>query len=63
VGSLKKVPSEGGSGGGRGHSSMEHWAESREIKDAARRVRRPLDRQEASDGLIEHEDNEIPAVQ
>jgi len=57
VGSLKKVPGEGGSGGRRGHSSMEQWAEAREIKDAARHVRRQLDLQEASDGFVEHEHN------
>jgi hypothetical protein len=32
---LKKIRSEGGSGGKRGHSNMEHWAYTSEVKDAA----------------------------
>ncbi len=46
---LKKIPSEGGSGGKRGHSGMEHWFTTAEIKDAARRQRRVTDNQ------LEHE--------
>jgi hypothetical protein len=46
MGGLKKVPSEGGSGGKRGHSGMEHWARTDEIKEAARRVRRKADEDE-----------------
>jgi hypothetical protein len=34
MGGLKKIPSEGGSGGKRGHSAMEHWASTAEVKDA-----------------------------
>lgn len=51
MGGLKKVPSEGGSGGKRGHSSMEHWAYTDEIKDAARRKRRQGDDEAAQQGL------------
>jgi hypothetical protein len=36
----KKIPSEGGSGGARGHSNMEHWLHTEEIKDSARKRRR-----------------------
>ena len=36
----KKIPSEGGSGGGRGHSNMEHCLHTEEIKDSARKRRR-----------------------
>jgi hypothetical protein len=61
MGSLKKVPSEGGSGGKRGHSAMEHWAYTQEIKAAARHTRRVQDRQEALQGLIELE-NDGPGV-
>jgi hypothetical protein len=39
----KKVPSEGGSGGARGHSNMEHWLHTAEIKDSARKRRRRED--------------------
>ena len=43
---LKKIRSEGGSGGKRGHSNMEHWAYTAEVKDAAR-VRRRVDDKQA----------------
>ena len=46
MGSLKKVPSEGGSGGKRGHSGMEHWATTAEYKDAAQLKRRQTDKTE-----------------
>lgn len=36
----KRIRSEGGSGGKLGHSNMEHWAYTYEIKDAARTRRR-----------------------
>jgi len=35
-----KGPSEGGSGGKRGHSNMEHWGYTDEVKRAARKRRR-----------------------
>jgi len=43
---LKKIPSEGGSGGKRGHSGIEHSDYTEAVKDAARRVRRHADRSE-----------------
>jgi len=46
---LKKIPSEGGSGGKRGHSGMEHWFTTGEIKDAAKRQRRLTDKQLAQE--------------
>ena len=36
----KSGPTEGGSGGKRGHSNMEHWATTEEIKSSARVRRR-----------------------
>ena len=45
-----KIPSEGGSGGKRGHSAMEHWAFTAEIKDAARIRRRAKDREAVKEG-------------
>jgi glycine/D-amino acid oxidase-like deaminating enzyme len=42
---LKKIRSEGGSGGKRGHSGMDHRLTTAEIKDAARRQRRLTDKQ------------------
>lgn len=53
MGSLKNVPTEGGSGGKRGHSNMEHWAHTEEIKDAARIQRRRRDRAEVAAGVVE----------
>lgn len=38
--SIRKGPTEGGSGGRRGHSGMEHWGFTDEVKEAARKRRR-----------------------
>ncbi len=35
-----KTPSEGGSGGKRGHSAMEHYMPTAEVKESASRRRR-----------------------
>lgn len=35
-----KIKSEGGQGGKKGHSGMEHWMYTEEIKEAAKKVRR-----------------------
>ena len=40
MGGLKKHKTEGGQGGRRGHSGMDHWMKAAEIKDATRRMRR-----------------------
>jgi|tagenome__1003787_1003787.scaffolds.fasta_scaffold11448939_1 hypothetical protein len=53
MGVTVKVPSEGGSGGGRGHSNMEHWDHTDAIKTAARGVRRRQDRLEIDAQLID----------
>ena len=37
---LMKGKTEGGSGGKRGHSNMDHWVTTAELKDASRRRRR-----------------------
>ena len=50
-----KTPSEGGSGGRRGHSNMEHWIETGELKDAARIRRRQNDKSSVEEGLEENE--------
>ena len=46
-----KGPTEGGSGGKRGHSSMEHWTHTEELKDSSRKHRRKEDKEEAVQGL------------
>jgi hypothetical protein len=43
---VPKGPTEGGSGGKRGHSAMEHWGFHDKVKEAARRRRRINDRSE-----------------
>lgn len=40
MGISKRQKTEGGQGGRRGHSNMEHWVTTEEIKDAARGLRR-----------------------
>jgi hypothetical protein len=44
-----KGPSEGGSGGKRGHSGVEHWGSNREVKKAAKRHRRLNDKVEVKE--------------
>ncbi len=52
-----KSPSEGGSGGKRGHSNMEHWGYTAEVKDAARVQRRFDDAKEVSSRLAQSRDS------
>ncbi len=42
---IPQGPTEGGSGGKRGHSNMEHWGFTDEVKSAARKRRRLEDQQ------------------
>ena len=51
--SLAKGPTEGGSGGKRGHSNMEHWGYTGEVKLAAKKRRRLESKKLASDALTE----------
>lgn len=51
MGLTKRIPAEGGSGGGRGHSRMEHWMRTADIKDAARVVRRRKSAEAVREGL------------
>jgi hypothetical protein len=46
-----KIPSEGGSGGKRGHSAMEQAVFTAETKEAARIRRRVGDREAVKEGL------------
>ena len=52
-----KGPTEGGSGGKRGHSGMEHWEKTDEIKKATRGQRRVEDKAAARDGTAELNDD------
>jgi hypothetical protein len=46
-----KGPTEGGSGGRRGHSNMEHWTYTEEIKARSKTKRRQDDRRVAEEGI------------
>lgn len=46
-----KGPTEGGSGGKRGHSNMEHWTKTEEIKKATKVRRRKNGKREVVDAL------------
>ena len=48
------VRTEGGSGGKRAHSGMDHWFYTEEIKDAARVRRRLADQHLSREGIAEH---------
>lgn len=48
---IPKGPADGGSGGKRGHSNMEHWGYTDEVKKAARKRRRLDDKKVTADEL------------
>jgi len=52
-----KGKTEGGSGGKRGHSNMNHWIKTEEIKDGARRQRRQEDKMKTEFGISEIDDS------
>jgi len=59
---ILKGKAEGGQGGKRGHSNMDHWVFSEELKEAARRRRRLNAKLEIREALVEYEtapDNEL----
>ena len=49
-----KGPTEGGSGGKRGHSNMEHWVTTEEIKESTRTRRRKNDKKEVVTEMDSH---------
>ncbi len=57
---LSKGPTEGGSGGKRGHSKMDHWGFTDEVKTNARRRRRIDDKTEVVKQSREEPDSERP---
>ena len=50
---IPKGPTEGGSGGRRGHSGMEHWGYTDEVISAARRRRRLIDKKVVNEQAAE----------
>lgn len=51
---LPKGPTEGGSGGKRGHSNMEHWGYTEEVKFVARKLRRIENKKAIEEQLNSH---------
>jgi hypothetical protein len=49
-----KGPADAGQGGKRGHSNMEHWEDTEEIKSAARKRRRSEGKAEIREGLTDN---------
>ncbi|MCL6416650.1 hypothetical protein MIB92_13400 [Aestuariirhabdus sp. Z084] len=49
-----KGPTEGGSGGKRGHSNMEHWTETEKLKGSSRIHRRRDDLHYSREGIDEY---------
>lgn len=56
---VMRGPTEGGSGGGRGHSNMDHWLFSEEHKDFSRRRRRLEDKAKSRAGLAERDEEPV----
>ncbi len=52
--STMKGPTEGGSGGKRGHSNMEHWVTTEEIKESSKIRRRNNQKKEIDKELVSH---------
>jgi hypothetical protein len=59
---IVKGPTEGGSGGKRGHSNMEHWGYTDEIKENSKSHRRIKDKSESDEGLKEYENYKNKSV-
>jgi hypothetical protein len=57
-----KGPTEGGSGGKRGHSGMEHWGYTEEVKRAARKRRRLEDKKTAKNWSNEESNGSKPRL-
>jgi len=58
---ILKGKADAGQGGKRGHSNMDHWVTTEEMKEAARKRRRINAKAEITEGLAEHEtaDNKL----
>ncbi len=58
-----KGPTEGGAGGKKGHSNMEHWTHTGELKDASNKRRRQNDVRDSRKGVAETQKKSIrPAL-
>jgi hypothetical protein len=52
-------PTEGGAGGKRGHSSMEHWTRTEDIKESTKVRRRQEGRRYSREGIDDMLDDEM----
>ncbi len=50
--------SEGGSGGNLGHSNMNHWTHTSEVKNDSRYLRRREDREQSEEGKRQYNEND-----
>jgi len=50
-----KGPTEGGSGGKRGHTNMEHWVTTEEIKQSSKIQRRINSKKEQVEGIKDYD--------
>jgi len=57
---ISKGKAEGGQGGNRGHSNMDHWEFAEEIKRAAKKRRRLGAKTEIKLALVEDESEDEP---
>lgn len=53
---IGKGPTEGGSGGRRGHSGMDHWGFTNEVKESAKRRWRMEDKEAVEEELESEEE-------
>ena len=58
---ISKGLSDAGQGGKRGHSNMDHWETTEEIKLAAKKRRRLAAKSEIKTGIGEYKDEKHPA--
>lgn len=59
---IVKGPTEGGSGGKRGHSNMEHWGYTEEVKDNSKSQRRIEDKSKSDEGVKEYQNEKNRSI-
>lgn len=57
---ISKGRSDGGQGGKRGHSNMDHWDFTEEIKLAAKKSRRLEAKSDVKEGVAEYQEDAAP---
>ena len=59
---ISKGRSDGGQGGKRGHSNMDHWEFTEEIKLAAKKRRRFEAKSDIDEGVNEYQQEVVPQL-